>query len=69
MYVMWEVLFQMWKSVQILTISLMGLKPMLYAYASVDVMAQSLNVRQHKLGNIIMQTVLILKNYFQFQYN
>jgi hypothetical protein len=47
-------------SVQILTISLLGLEPM--PYTSVELMTQSLNVRQHKLGYIIMQTVLILQN-------
>ncbi len=58
MFVMWEVLFERLKSVQILTFALLGLEPM--PYTSVALMAQYLNVRQGKLGTIIIQTVHIL---------
>jgi hypothetical protein len=60
MFVMWEVSFERLKSVQILTISLLGLEPM--PCISVALMAQYLNVRQRKLGTIIIQTVHILKH-------
>ena len=56
MFVMWVHLFERLKSVQILTISLLGLEPM--PCISVALMAQYLNVRQRKLGTIIIQTVL-----------
>jgi hypothetical protein len=59
-FVMWEVLFERLKSVQILTISLLGLEPM--PCISVALMAQYLNVRQRKLGTIIIQTVHILQH-------
>jgi hypothetical protein len=60
MFVMWEVLFERLKSVQILTISLLGHEPM--PYKSVALMAQYLNVRQRELDTIIIQTVHILQH-------
>jgi hypothetical protein len=60
MFVMWEVLFARLKSVQILTISPLGFEPM--PFISVALTAQYLNVRQHKLGTIIIQTVHILQH-------
>jgi hypothetical protein len=60
MFVMWKVLFERLKSVQILTITLLELEPL--PYTSVALMAQYLNVRQRKLGTIIIQTVHILQN-------
>ena len=47
MFVMWEVLFKRLKSVQILTISLMGLEPI--SYTSAALVAQCLNVRLPKV--------------------
>jgi hypothetical protein len=55
MFVMWEVLFERLKSVQIL-----GLEPM--RFKSVALKAQYLNVPQRKLGTIIIQTVHILQH-------
>jgi hypothetical protein len=52
MFVMCEVLFERLKSV---TIFLLGLIPM--PCISVTLMAQYLNIRQRKLGTIIIQTI------------
>jgi hypothetical protein len=60
MFVMCEVLFDRLMSVQILTISLLGLEPM--PCISVALMAQYLNVRQRKLGTINILTVHILQH-------
>jgi hypothetical protein len=60
MFLMWKFVFERLKSVQILTISPLGLEPM--PYTSVTLVAQYLNVRQRKLGTIIIQTVHILQH-------
>jgi hypothetical protein len=60
MFVMREVLFERLQSVQILTISLLGLE---HAYTYVAIMVQYLNVRLRKLGTIIIRTVQVSISY------
>ena len=60
MFLMWKVVFVRLKSVQILTISPWDSNPC--PHTSVALVAQYLNVRQRKLGTIIIQTVHILQH-------
>jgi hypothetical protein len=55
MFVMWEVLFERFKSVQNIDHFPLGLD------TSLDLTAEYLYVRQHKSGTIIIQTVHILQ--------
>ncbi len=60
LFMMWEVLFERLRSVQILTVHFpQGLDA---SDTSLALTAQYLNVRQHKLGTIIIQTVHILQH-------